>query len=134
MEPEPGVNHGSCDITPGCFAIVECGVYDDQTNDLISEIFQPLRTIVGGITHNQVSHFKFFLSDIEAFVRPIAVIPDLGGQPNGYFLLKDRSMWREDFESWLENPDETLEIPVQNDNIPRVHNREAADAWNNDLE
>ena len=31
LEPEPGVNHGSCDITPGCFAIVECGVYDDQT-------------------------------------------------------------------------------------------------------
>ena len=63
---------------------------------------------------------------IEAFfVRPIAVIPDLGGQPNGYFLLKDRSIWREDFESWLESPDETLDIPVDNDDIPRAHNREA---------
>ena len=71
---------------------------------------------------------------LQAFVRPIAVIPDLGGQPNGYFLLKDRSIWREDFESWLESPDETLDMPVDNDDIPRVDNREAADAWNNDVE
>ena len=48
-------------------------------------------------------------------------------------LLKDRSMWREDFESWLESPDETLDIP-DNDDIPRVDNREAAEAWNNDVE
>ena len=45
-----------------------------------------------------------------------------------------RSLWKEDFESWLDIPDETLGIRIENDNIWRVHNRNAAKAWDNDLE
>ena len=46
---------------------------------------------------------KFYLADVEAIVSPIAVIPDIGGNPNDYFIIKDRETWRMDFISFLEN-------------------------------
>ena len=55
----------------------------------MSEIFTPLKKIVGGFTHTLVSHLKFYLVDIETFVKPIAVILDLDGDANAYFALKD---------------------------------------------
>ena len=41
---------------------------------------------------------------MEAIVKPIAVIPDIGGPPNAYFVLKDRETWRTDFMEFLERP------------------------------
>ena len=35
---------------------------------------------------------------------PVAVIPDLGGQPNGYFLLRERAGWKDMFTKYLEAP------------------------------
>ena len=34
LDPELGVNYGSCDLTPGCFAIVECGAYYEDNKCL----------------------------------------------------------------------------------------------------
>ena len=44
--------------------------------------------------------------DIEAFESPVAVLPDLDGDSNAYFMIKDRTEWRTDFFNWLENPSE----------------------------
>ena len=54
-------------------------------------------SISRGFTHDQVSHFKFHLADVDAFVKPIVVIPDIGGPANDHFLLRDRDKWKEDF-------------------------------------
>jgi len=40
-----------------------------------------------------------------AFVEPMAVIPDIGGPPaNGYFAVKSRAEWRKYFVRWLRSP------------------------------
>ena len=53
---------------------------------------------------NNVSHLSFLLADVEAFVKPVAVIPDIGGQPNSYFALREQASWKEMFTQWLESP------------------------------
>ena len=47
---------------------------------------------------------------IEAFVKPVAVLPDLDGDSNAYFALKDRTEWRNDFVNWLEEPSDLDKI------------------------
>ena len=41
---------------------------------------------------------------MEAIVKPVVVIPDIGGAGNVYFLLKDRIDWKKDFVKWLRAP------------------------------
>ena len=62
----------------------------------------PIVKEVGGLTGNAVSHLKFYLADVEAIVKPMAVIPDIGGPPNAYFYTKDRETWRTDFMDFLD--------------------------------
>ena len=105
------VNYGNCNLEPGIYAIVECSrIIKDSTFTGTSEIFQPISKIVGGLTNNLVSHLKFYMVTIEAFVKPVAVLPDLDGDSNAYFALKDRTEWRNDFVNWLEEPSDLDKI------------------------
>ena len=97
-----GLNCGDCDILPATHAIVESATFNDKESVAQSEMFVPLVKEVGGFTRGNVSHLKFYLVDVEAFVKPVCVVPDIGGAPNAYFLLKDRAEWKTDFEEWLE--------------------------------
>ena len=102
-------------LEQGVFAVVENAVYsNDEVEVGLSEIFVPIIKETGGITHNAVSHNKFYLADVEAIVKPIAVIPDIGGPPNAYFVVKDRETWRTDFMEFLERPLE-LEAEITSD-------------------
>ena len=60
-------------------------------------------------------NLKFYFADVEAFVRPVAVIPDIGGPPNAYFVLKERSKWKSDFAQWLREP-HNLDQMIDSDN------------------
>jgi len=96
---------GLSPIIPGIYAITQCAeFFVDESAINLSEIFIPIRKIIGGLTNNCVSHLQLNLVDVEAFVRPIAIIPDIGGNPNDYFMLKDREEWCQDFTHWLESP------------------------------
>jgi hypothetical protein len=87
------------------FAVVEKAAFlVDQEEIDLSEIFVPITKEVGAITDNVVSELKFWLADVDAIVKPIAVIPDIGGPPNAYFMVKDRETWRTDFMEFLETP------------------------------
>ena len=46
----------------------------------------------------------FYLADVEAFVEPCCVVPDLGGPGNRYFVLKPRNKWAKEFVRWIEDP------------------------------
>ena len=99
------LTHGGIDLQPGIFAIVESSVVSTEENELAkSELFVPITKEVGGLTLNNVSHLKFCLADVEAFVKPLAVIPDLCGQANDYFVPRERASWAEMFTAWLESP------------------------------
>ena len=44
-----------------------------------------------------VSGLKFYLAEVEevkAFTAPLTVIPDIGGDPNAYFVVKNCDVWR----------------------------------------
>ena len=47
---------------------------------------------------------SFFLSDTDAIVAPCCVVPDIGGQTNAYFQVKNRNQWAKEFIDWLEQP------------------------------
>ena len=49
-----------------------------------------------------VSKLQLYLANVEALVKPLVVIPDIGGQANDYLMLKSRQEWRENFYQVLE--------------------------------
>lgn len=115
-----GLSYGpSGDLYSGLFAIVEVTVQTEPEDDVRSELFIPYEKVVGGFTGKFVSHNVYYLADVEAFVRPCAVIPDYGAQANCYLLLKDRARWKKDFERWLEEPAEyDVMYPTENEEEP----------------
>ena len=50
-----------------------------------------------------LSTLKFFLADVEAIVKPVVAVPDLGGPGNAHLSLKDHSEWRQNFVEWLQS-------------------------------
>jgi hypothetical protein len=92
-------------LEPTVYAVVENAYFvQDKANVSLSELFVPITKEIGGLTNNAVSHMKFYLADVDAIVKAIAVIPDIGGQANDYFILKDRETWRTDFMHFLLTP------------------------------
>ena len=65
------------------------------------------RPVIRFNRQGNVTKLTFYLADVEAFVEPIAVVPDIGGPPNAYFVCKNRAKWREDFVEWLREEDAT---------------------------
>lgn len=89
-------------ITPGVYAIVENAVVVRARGEVgRSELFIPITKDVGKMEQNRVVELKFYLANVEDFVEPIAVIPDIGGPANAYLALRRRREWREDFITWL---------------------------------
>ena len=92
-------------IGSGIYAIVETASYSENESELNkSEIVKPIYKIVGGYTGDHVSHRIFHLADCEAIVKEVAVVQDLDGQENAYFLIHPRQKWKTDFVSWLDLP------------------------------
>jgi hypothetical protein len=111
---------GLLTLEPGVYAIVESSEVDEsRADELQSEIFVPITTEVGEIRDNRVRKLKYYLAPVRAFMGPAIVIPDIGGRPNGYLMLKPRETWRKDFDKWLatkyEQFDDFEEDPDQTD-------------------
>ena len=93
----------SLEITAGVHAIAQHAMCDyGEEEETMSAMFTPITEHVGGITNDHVSHLKFFLANVETFVEPVSVIPNVGGGPNECFLVKKRTDWVDDFIDWLE--------------------------------
>ena len=120
------IEHGGVDLKDGVYAVVECGEYVEEEDDIVqSDIFRPLELEMEGeiVFPKKKKHQpkppppelpprKFYLADVEAFKGPLIVVPDIGGDPNRYFQVKGRTEWKEDFVKWLGQPhklDEDIE-------------------------
>ena len=99
-----GIEHGQFRLEPEIYAIVESSEYLLNEAEFKSDLLAPITKIVGGLANNRVTSNTFLMVTVEAFVKPIAVIPDIGGPPNRYFVIKDRSDWAENFTDWLSAP------------------------------
>ena len=115
LSPDFCVPFQQSEVTRGMFAIVESAVYSIEPETMQSELFRRIVKEVGGPNEGP---YRFYLVDIESFVRPIVVIPDIGGKPNEYFELRDRDKWKEDFEAWLELPHRCDEIDMEIATMP----------------
>ena len=83
----------------------------DENLDIGSELFMPYVTETSDTAQDGGPFFKYFMADVEAFLKPVAVVPDIGGRNNVYFVLKDCQVWRDEFMEWLEedNSEEEFE-------------------------
>ena len=71
---------------------------------------------------------QFYLADVEAFEEPVAVVPDIGGRANDYFIVKNKTEWAEDFVDWLEEPSDLDTINARGDSfLDWLENPPAAD-------
>ncbi len=103
------LNYGGLDyVDPGIYAIVESATAVSRRQaGSFTEMFTRITTDVAQIRRNRVEKLQFYLADVKAFDRPIVVLPDVGGPPNSYIMVKRRVEWRADFSSWLRKPYES---------------------------
>ena len=86
------------------YAVVESSHLEADDSELArSDLLVPLLKQVKGLDEDgDVTGREFFLADTEAFVEPCAVVPDIGGPPNRYFMVKSRETWHKEFITWVE--------------------------------
>jgi hypothetical protein len=73
----------------------------------MSDIFVPYEKEVASHKNGVVTGRNLYLADVNAFVSPLCMIPDIGGKTgNKYFQVKPRSAWVSEFVAWLEDPHE----------------------------
>ena len=96
------------------YAVVEYAEYEEQdvkqeeqdneqVEKLHTDLFRPLlleMRVVGPETHKR----QFYLASTQAFVEPIAVVPDIGGLRNRHLQCKPRREWSDLFVDWLRAP------------------------------
>lgn len=111
LPPDNVLNLGGLQpVPPAIYAIVEVADYNRTKGEAAkSELFIPIKKEVGQMDKDRVVGLTFYLANVDDFVEPIAVIPDIGGPANAYFMLRRREQWREDFISWLRKPYEPFE-------------------------
>jgi len=98
------INYGGLsNIKPGIYAIVEATI---MLSDGVagSELFDVLTTEAGEFENGLVTKLKFYLADVEAFMEPCVVVPNVGGANNSYFWVEPRARWSEMFVEWLRAP------------------------------
>ena len=109
-------------LTSNVYAIIESGELIEEGEPL-SDIWQPIILEVGELTvENTVAQRKFYMVDVEAFLEPMAVIPNIGSpDPRQYLRMSPRRTWAEDFIEWIQashkedNMEMELEEPEEDD-------------------
>ena len=88
---------------PGTYAVIESAEEDkDETEQGLSEMFVPYTKETDGEDDDGDVKRKFYLVDVESFVEPTTVIPDVGNENSAAYLrLRPKSEWIEQFVTWL---------------------------------
>ena len=99
------IKYGGCNVKDGTYAVVETGKLESsKLESNRSEILQPFAKEVGLDEAGKVTRRYFFLADTDAILGPCAVVPDIGGPPNRYFVVQPRAKWVDMFIDWLKLP------------------------------
>ena len=105
-----GISYGGLDhVPPGVYAVVESSETCTQADRLSSELLTPITSEIGAMNRGYVTQMRYYLADVEAFVGPAVVVPDIGGPNNAYFWIRNRESWAKLFESWLSEPLELMQ-------------------------
>jgi hypothetical protein len=97
------IDFGGIDrISPGNYAIIESSkLVKGKRGEVYSKISHLAELEVERIVEKQVTKLRFYLADVTSFHQPLVIVPDIDGPANRYIVIKDRSMWKDDFAKWL---------------------------------
>jgi hypothetical protein len=101
--------HGGIPLKKGTYAVVEKSVFvTDKESLRKSDIFVPICKKVAARPNAHGGWRRvFYLVDVEAFMKPCVVVPDIGGRTgNEFFVVKQRADWAEEYKEWLNDPHE----------------------------
>ena len=89
------------------YAVIESGTFNANLAHL-SDVLVPITKEVERLENGAFKR-RFYLADVESIVGTLAVVPDIGGNPNEYFQVKPRSEWAGSFETWLHQQYEEMD-------------------------
>lgn len=112
---------GEIVVEKGVYAVIESADYletllereEDEDNadayraqhETQSDLFRPIFKEVQMNDNFVMARRKFYLADVEAFLEPIVVVPDVGSeQVTKYFQVLPRREWSTLFTKWVEQP------------------------------
>jgi hypothetical protein len=107
-------------LSNGTFAVVETTKLDEtgpNKDDELgrSDLMMPVLKEASFDMEGNVVKRRFYLADVEAILDPCAVVPDIGGPKNRYFVVKPRNQWADDFITWISDPHNIDEMdPLDN--------------------
>ena len=105
INEEPGrrrLKYGGIALEAGTYAVVETTELEENQVELgKSDLMMPIRKDIDLNEDGSVARRRFYLADTEAFLDPCCTIPDIGGPPNRYFVVKPRNQWANDFIRWV---------------------------------
>ena len=96
------IHYGGIPLKDGVFAVVETATVE-KTVMVRSDLMTPVAKEVELTESGKVAKRMFYLADTEAFMDPCCVIPDIGGPPNRYFVVKPRNEWAQEFTRWIQD-------------------------------
>ena len=102
-------------VEKGVFAVVESAEYVPKITDPAHPDFGMISSLVSPCTkqakvwedetQGKIGTRAFFLADVEAFVEPLTVYPDIGANHKArYLVVKPKNQWADDFQAWLRTP------------------------------
>ena len=110
------IDYGGCRLKDGTYAVVETGKLErSEVESNRSEILQPFAKEVYLDQDGKVTKRNFYLADTDAFLGPCAVVADIGGPPNRYFVVQPRAKWVDMFINWLKLPHNQDEMTALDD-------------------
>jgi hypothetical protein len=129
------IDYGGIKLQDGTYAVVETGKLEQKEDDTRSEILQAFVKEVGLDEDGKVTNRNFYLAQTDAFLGPCAVIPDLGGPPNRYFVVEPREKWVGMFVSWLRMPhNQDVMEPLDESSVDDSSSSEDKDKGGRNLE
>jgi hypothetical protein len=96
------LHYGGITLKKGTYAVVETSELEENEQELgKSDLMVPIRKDIDLNEDGSVAVRRFYLADTEAFSDPCCTIPDIGGPPNRYFVVKPRNQWATEFVRWV---------------------------------
>jgi hypothetical protein len=96
------LHYGGITLKKGTYAVVETSELEENEQELgRSDLMVPIRKDIDLNEDGSVAVRRFYLADTEAFSDPCCTIPDIGGPPNRYFVVKPRNQWATEFVRWV---------------------------------
>ena len=88
------LSHGGIQLMDGVYAVVECSDYSQEIEEVVqSDLFTPLTLKLADddVQKGDSPNRQFYLANVDAFKGPCCAIPDIGGHPSSYFLVKKQT-------------------------------------------